>query len=584
MNRLAFDVNAYCHFTFSGIHEPLFKLEFRINQYVEKNRDKILSQQHRGIGEVVALFHADFNKYIRATHESDGIYWCIDYGFPYKPKYTSIVPLTMDFIKYQTNRIFLGGVALCIPAESTNPLKKWTSDAIEILTNLNRMAERIEFRITHENLQPNHNFGDLTYYMPNGEAVFAFDCLANNFQAVVTKDFISYLNQISTIGKPRWQDNEGHAMSCQLETRPAVSESETLEDEFRTLHVTDCDDVLSVCDTVVDNEFFDNSASMIMGPEFARNSSTGDMKSTSKMQNVFCDQYEFPTSKMVETNQLKSILRKPFATSTSQGEIDSEKLSDKKNVPRRSMPQVQMPNGGSPTNSKNTKAKSPRQGKLAIDTTDSPVNSANKTQNSPTRGQSEMYFIRAGHTNKLNNLEVNLPRRPICEDSLPAGSPNSANAQKSERDNRSIGEPQKNTVKKTVSQESRNFTQFEKDLNNSTYFESQTSIERHSNDDDDDDDTFDNETEISLSMPALTSIKPRNPSISLSSDTMKTSTNGLSHTSSSLDQSVLPSTFAGHAAGVPNRQRLETLKLIVQDTTNVERNLFRRKIPVNRSS
>lgn len=315
----------------------------RVLQHVQKHENQKVTE-NPAPGVIVALYHSEFDKWIRAIYENDSVYWCMDYGFPYQPKRVNIVTLPMDLAKVDINRIFLGGLAACLPAERTYNINKnkveykprlnWTSTSIEMLQNLNKRAFKIEFHVEFKNLLPNHNFGHLTYYTANPEPICAFDFLADFSEAVVRNDFAEYLYEMETLTKLRWKDNDNNPMTWQSEIVVISEKTSALADDLNDLQISDQEsrqaeeDILSDCNTAIYNDFFDKSASTIMGPEdlempkkiviepklsssravdaayipYNSLNGNGNKQANSKKNKIrgFLDQYKIPTAKQLQ--------------------------------------------------------------------------------------------------------------------------------------------------------------------------------------------------------------------------------------------------------------------------------------------
>lgn len=192
------------------------------------------------INDICAVFIPDWNKWIRCAIKSmdkNNVFnvWAIDYGVPFVSKSSQIVKLPPIYIKMNNKyqRIQLGGIANCIPAESDYDVdtdrtvlkckSNWSANAIGIARNIIGRAVNLKFENYNEmNVATgSHLFGNLIVQKSDGTCLDLAKCLSNAFVAkIATDDWLNQLQKQETIKQNEWQSENGMDLQAKITVEP----------------------------------------------------------------------------------------------------------------------------------------------------------------------------------------------------------------------------------------------------------------------------------------------------------------------------------------------------------------------------
>lgn len=213
----------------SGFDKQLDEMETKIKGTVGKQAQSSDEQEEIQIGDTVAVFFGDINKWIRgvikAKVDKDLVYvFAVDYGVPLISTATQIVKLPPIYAKMNVKypRVHLGGIINCVPAESKYDFEKesvvlreqieWSANAIEIAQNFIGRAAHLKFDEVEQVRFADglHLFGHLKIQKADGSWIDLNDCLCEASVAKMTDDtWANHAHRLDTINQKEWLAMDG---------------------------------------------------------------------------------------------------------------------------------------------------------------------------------------------------------------------------------------------------------------------------------------------------------------------------------------------------------------------------------------
>lgn len=227
-NKIEIDTKKYC-VLISGFDKQLDEMEMKIKGTVGKRTQSSDQPEEIQIGDIVAVFFGDMNKWIRgiikAKDDKGLVYvFAVDYGVPLISNAVQILKLPPIYakmnVKYQ--RVHLGGIINCVPAESKYDFEKesvvlreqndWSANAIEIAQNFIGRAVNLKFDEVEQVRFADgpHLFGHLKIQKADGSWIDLNDCLCEASVAKITDDtWANHAHRLDTINQKEWLAMDG---------------------------------------------------------------------------------------------------------------------------------------------------------------------------------------------------------------------------------------------------------------------------------------------------------------------------------------------------------------------------------------
>lgn len=355
-------------FFIKGYNEELDKLEKKLEatakQKFAESKMEASPEKKIRMSDVVAVFVLDWHKYVRASvkkKERDDLYcvWAIDYGVPMIAHASNIVLLPSSFNGMQFKngtRIHLGGMEHCLPAEKQfnmakessdkQKLMNWSPQAIELVQNILNQAVKLEFEHV-QNLMPikrSHYFGRLMMQRPSdGQMMNVVKSLLEmNMAVLAEQEFKAELTSIESLNQRIMFSVNNELLDVQMLVLPVKTVSDDTgysnsdffesEDESESLIGEDGGGEL----TIEDNEFFDDSAS-VMQPRLRNESNVDtDLASIPESQKeIHVDRSNSNASQ----EESKSIISKRKSNNDAQNNNTSPKVDNEKQQPKNTKKQ-----------------------------------------------------------------------------------------------------------------------------------------------------------------------------------------------------------------------------------------------------
>ncbi|XP_055316972.1 putative uncharacterized protein DDB_G0286901 [Sitodiplosis mosellana] len=227
-----------------GFDKQLEEMEVKIKGSVNKRMQPPDGPEDIQIGDLVAVLMPDFNKWIRgvikAKDETGLVYvWAVDYGVPLVSNSTQICKLPAIYAKMNVKfqRVHLGGLVNCVPAESSYDFEKdsvimreqsnWSMNAIEIAQSVVGRAVHLKFDKVEDVRLPNgsHLFGHLKVQKADGSWNDLTTCLSNALVAKVTNDtWATHAHRLDTINQKEWLTMNGSPLQAMIVVSPTSAE------------------------------------------------------------------------------------------------------------------------------------------------------------------------------------------------------------------------------------------------------------------------------------------------------------------------------------------------------------------------
>lgn len=226
-------------------------MEFKLNGTVAKKSHSTDEKEEIQVGDVIAAYLSFWNKWIRGQIKEineNGLFyvWAVDYGVPLVLNASQIIKLPAIYAKMNSKmqRIHVGGLINCIPAESTYDLEKdesvlveqtnWSEKAIGIMQKIISSANHLKFDETKEiNLMNRtHRFGNLKCLRPDGTWIDLNKSLSNALVAKNSTNWLAYVNRLDSIRQPEWKTVAGKPIQAIFVLSPVSPE------DYKILHET----------------------------------------------------------------------------------------------------------------------------------------------------------------------------------------------------------------------------------------------------------------------------------------------------------------------------------------------------------
>lgn len=186
----------------------------------------------------------DFNKWIRvvvkAKDENGLAYvWAVDYGVPVISNVMNMIKLPSIYVKMNVKyqRVFLGGLINCVPAESSYDIEEdvtvfreqtnWSTNSIVIAQSVIGRAISLEFEQIEEVNLPNgsHLFGHLKIQKADGSLIDLSACLCKALIAKTTNDtWSTHAHRLDTINQKEWVTMNGVLLRAMITVTPTSIE------------------------------------------------------------------------------------------------------------------------------------------------------------------------------------------------------------------------------------------------------------------------------------------------------------------------------------------------------------------------
>lgn len=223
-------------FLASGFDKHLDEMEMKIKSTVGRRAQSSDEPEEIQIGDTVAVFFGDMNKWIRGVIKSKDdkglVYvFAVDYGVPLITNAVQIVKLppiyTKMNVKYQ--RVHLGGIINCVPAESKYDFEKesvvlreqtdWSANAIEIAQNFIGRAKHLKFDEVEQVrfADGSHSFGHLKIQKADESWIDLNDCLCEASVAKTIDDtWANHAHRLDTINQKEWLAMDGMLLQGEI--------------------------------------------------------------------------------------------------------------------------------------------------------------------------------------------------------------------------------------------------------------------------------------------------------------------------------------------------------------------------------
>lgn len=230
-----------------GFDKSLDDVEIKIKGSVAKSKQSKEEQGDFEVGDTVAVFMLDWNKWIRgeikAKNQNGTVnVWATDYGIPLISSSLEVVKLKSIYasMHIKNPRVRVGGLIHCVPSELGYDFakgipvaiehKNWSAKALEIVQNAMVIAKNFKFDESQEIKIPKGKimFGYLKIQKFDGSWIDLNKCLSDAKVAKTTTDsWYNRVHRLETVNQNEWQTINGISLHAHIVVKPKQFATET---------------------------------------------------------------------------------------------------------------------------------------------------------------------------------------------------------------------------------------------------------------------------------------------------------------------------------------------------------------------